>query len=94
MQSTGAPYTAARLEPHTLQRHVHSFDGVQHLFRGLVRTPLADVLTCCLPSGQVKCDNSSLDGAAPVADVFTLPPFTQALKNDTFVNDVFWVSIA
>ena len=50
-------------------------------------------------SCQVSCGNGSssvttLDGgsALEVADVLTVPPFTQALRNDTFVNDVFWVA--
>jgi len=31
-------------------------------------------------------------GGRQEADVLTLPPFTPMLRNDTFVNDVFWVA--
>jgi len=40
-------------------------------------------------SCQVKCDES--DALAGPTTLLTLPPFTPALRNDTFVNDVFWV---
>ena len=43
---------------------------------------------------QVQCDESDADVATgrPQADILTLPPFTPTLRNDTFVNDVFWVA--
>lgn len=44
--------------------------------------------------GASAANRSTIFGPTtlPSADVLTLPPFTPALRNDTYVNDVFWVS--